>query len=44
MEKLLAKREQLVARIEAQGETPADMPAIPPRGLRAATQARLRPS
>jgi DNA-binding helix-hairpin-helix protein with protein kinase domain len=44
VEKLLAKREQLVAKIEAKGEAPAEIPVIPPRGLRAATQARLSAS
>jgi hypothetical protein len=41
VEKLLARREQLVAKIEAQGETPAEMPGVPPRGLRQATASRL---
>lgn len=41
MDRLLARRAQLVEQMEQQGETPAAMPSVPPRGLRATTHQRL---
>jgi hypothetical protein len=41
MERLLAQRARLVEQIEAKGETPAALPQVPPRGLRAGTQQLL---